>query len=159
MKKCPICNETYSDENLNFCLNDGGTLQAAYDEPPPTVVMNSPRSTNPNFSEFNQFGKADREIYQPPFAQPAVMTGSQDQTLPIISLVLGILGLVTICCYGGIPFGIGAIVTGFLGMKNADSNPHRYGGKGMAIAGLILGAAGLLIGVGIIFLYILGSLA
>ncbi len=28
MKKCPVCNRTYNDPSLNFCLDDGATLVA-----------------------------------------------------------------------------------------------------------------------------------
>ncbi len=30
MKKCPLCNRTYSDETLSFCLEDGSLLSASY---------------------------------------------------------------------------------------------------------------------------------
>ena len=92
MKICPNCKQTYTDENLNFCLNDGSLLEAAESDPPPTVFMDPPRTTNPNFTDYNTpFGKTDQQIYQAPYSPPAVI-GSQDQTLPIISLVLGVLG-------------------------------------------------------------------
>src|SRR5215212_10288495 len=29
MKRCPVCNRTYSDESLSFCLADGGLLSAS----------------------------------------------------------------------------------------------------------------------------------
>ncbi|MEO6590121.1 MAG: hypothetical protein ABIP06_12540, partial [Pyrinomonadaceae bacterium] len=57
-------------------------------EPPPTVFMDPPRTTNPNFTDYNSpFGKSEQQIYQEPYSVPAV-NFSQDQTLPIISLVL-----------------------------------------------------------------------
>ncbi len=159
MKVCPNCNQTYTDENLNFCLNDGALLEAAESEPPPTVFMDPPRRTNPNFTDYNMpFGKTDQQIYQAPYSPPAV-TGSQDQTLPIISLVLGVLAFVTICCWGGVPLGIGAAITGYLGMKNADSNPQKYGGKGMAIGGLILGAVSIVSGLIFVLIAIAGNIA
>lgn len=158
MKICPYCNQTYTDETLNFCLNDGSALTAKESDPPPTVFMDPPRSTNPNYTDYNSpFGKADQQIYQAPYSPPAV-NFSQDQTLPIISLVLGVLCFVTMCCYGGIPFGIGAVITGFLGMKNADQNPQKFGGKGMAIGGLILGAFGLFSSLIFILIAIAGNL-
>ena len=160
MKTCPICNETYTDETLNFCLNDGTALREKDDDPPPTVFMDPPRTTNPNYTEFNTpFGKPNQEIYQAPYSPPAQINVSQDQTLPIISLVLGVLGFLTICCYGGIPLGLAAVITGYLGMKNADQNPQKYGGKGMAVGGLILGAIGLVSGAVFIIFAILGGLA
>jgi hypothetical protein len=47
MKICPGCNQTYADENLNFCLNDGELLQQFGDDAPPTIMMDSSRTTNP----------------------------------------------------------------------------------------------------------------
>jgi len=56
MKQCPRCKQTYSDENLNFCLEDGELLTVFgyeppasryVDEPPPTVMLNEARVTNP----------------------------------------------------------------------------------------------------------------
>jgi hypothetical protein len=68
-----------------------------------------------------------------PFQPPA--TGGQDQTLAIVSLVCGILSIV--CC--GAIAGIPAIITGFMAKNNVDSNPNQYGGRGFALAGMILG--------------------
>ena len=71
--------------------------------------------------------------------QPPVGTGGQNQTLAIVSLITGILGL---CC---LPSGIAALITGYMAKNNADTNPAEYGGRGMALAGMILG------GVSIVF--------
>lgn len=63
MKKCPACNRSYSDESLNFCLDDGAVLASPHDPeatlvnptpivyPPPTEVLPSSgslRSRTPN---------------------------------------------------------------------------------------------------------------
>lgn len=158
MKICPSCNQTYTDETLNFCLNDGTVLREKEDEPPPTVVMDAPRRTNPNFTDYEEpFGKSDQQIYQAPYSPPAT-NYSQDQTLPIISLIIGILGFITMCWCGGIPLGLGAIITGYLGMKNADQNPQKYGGKGIAVGGLILGAISLVSSLFVFLFYVIGNL-
>jgi TolB-like protein len=40
MKYCPKCSRTYTDETLNFCLEDGGWLQKAPSVPgPPTAIL------------------------------------------------------------------------------------------------------------------------
>src|SRR5829696_2561168 len=135
MKVCPNCNQTYTDESLNFCLNDGATLtNLQTDEPPPTIQMNTARTTSPNYSDQptnftdqpfgNQpnFGNAPLSSWQnpsvspnqPSYMAPVMAVRGQNQTLPVISLVLGILGLVLLCCWGGIPFGIAAVITGYL---------------------------------------------
>lgn len=161
MKVCPNCNQTYTDESLNFCLNDGATLtHLQTDEPPPTIQMNTARTTMPNYADkptdfTNQpsfgnqasFGNAPLSDWQnqsmspnqPQYMSPPVMARGQDQVLPTIALVLGILSIILFCCYGGIPLGLGAIITGYLGMNNANKNPEQYGGRNLAIAGLVMG--------------------
>lgn len=159
MKICPVCDQTYTDESLNFCLKDGTILTVSSEraDPPPTVVMDNPRKTNPNFSEYqSNFGDPNQQIYQPPFAAASVIQ-KQDQTLPIISLILGAFGLILICCYAGFPLGAAAIVTGYLGLNNANKDPMQYGGRGMAIGGIVLGAIGILITLGWIIVILLSS--
>jgi hypothetical protein len=78
------------------------------------------------------------QMYSPPYLR------GQDQTLSIIALVLGILSVV-VCCYGGIPFGIPALIIGFLGYNNANKNSQQYGGRELALAGMVLGGIGFLI--------------
>ena len=78
--------------------------------------------------------------FQPP---PAGAGGSVNQTMPIISLVLGIL---SICCYVSPVTGIAALITGYLGMKNIKTDPSAYGGRGLALAGMIVGGVFLVIG-------------
>ena len=88
-----------------------------------------------------------------PFQPPPAGVGGQNKTLPIVSLVLGIL---SICCYVSPLTGIAALITGFLAMKNIKKDPNTYGGKGLAIAGMICGGIFLLIGVIYYILLILG---
>ena len=57
-----------------------------------------------------------------------------------------VLGIVSLCIpYVGLVTGIIAIVLGILGMKEVDREPHAVKGKGMAIAGLVLGAVALVL--------------
>lgn len=176
MKFCPVCNKTYNDDNLNFCLDDGTTLkEIETDDPPPTIVMDPTRQTNPNyepqykdyekpaFDDYNQpqFGAPNQQIYQQPFAVPqqSRVSGSQDKTLPIISLALGITGVCLFCCYLGVPFGIASVVVGFIGMKRVDADPQTYDGKNLAIAGMVAGGVALLLSVGLFILGAIGNLA
>lgn len=152
MKQCPRCNQTYSDPSLNFCLEDGELLTAFAKEPPPsryaddsppTLLINDSRVTNPSNwpNTAPPGGEWQRQDLQNrPFSTPApAFVQSKDQTLPTIALILGILSLALVCCYGGIWLGLPAAVLGFLGMRNADSDRSRYGGRGMAIGGMVLG--------------------
>jgi hypothetical protein len=90
-----------------------------------------------------------------PFQTPVV--GGENKTLAIISLVLGIISL---CCYVSPLTGLAALVTGFMAMKNVNNDPAQYGGKGLAIAGMILGGLFFLVGVAYwVFLLFFGGLA
>jgi len=150
MKRCLKCGQAYVDETLNYCLNDGEILirETGYEPPPtqfaddspPTLVMNQPRVTNPI-----DWGSSSLAQSQgmPPAQSPqygmAGFTASKDQTLPMISLILGTISIFMVCCAGGIWLGLPAAIVGFLAMKNVDTNPAKYGGRGMAIAGMVIG--------------------
>lgn len=150
MKQCPRCNQTYTDDQLNFCLEDGELLMAWANEPPPTryaddspptLLMNEARVTNPSnwpASPAAEWQQPQQNLQNQPFRSPAFVQ-SRDQTLPTLALILGILSLPLTCCMGGIWLGLPAAVLGFLGMRNADNDSSRYGGRGMAIAGMVLG--------------------
>lgn len=63
MKSCPQCKQNYTDETLNFCLNDGSMLVQVFNQnqQAETVMMNTPRvtanqppATIPNQPQYNQ---------------------------------------------------------------------------------------------------------
>ncbi|MDQ2839265.1 MAG: DUF4190 domain-containing protein [Actinomycetota bacterium] len=69
--------------------------------------------------------------------------------MAVAALVLGILGLVTsITVVGGIIFGLLGIVLGIVASRRARRG--EAGGRGMAIAGIVTGALGLIVVVGLI---------
>jgi hypothetical protein len=68
--------------------------------------------------------------------QPPPMSSGQNQTLAIVSLVLGIL---SICCYIGWITGPAALITGWLHRKKVKENPAEFTGDGLALAGMIIG--------------------
>jgi len=163
MKICSLCNQTYADDNLNFCLNDGGTLTDYADDAPPTVMLNRARTTQQNWENYQTPNAwqnqplPPNQTYQPlqqnqPFHLAQIQ--GQNQTLPTVSLVLGIFAILFTCCYGGVPFGAAALVTGYLSLKNANENPMQFGGRGLAIGGIVTGAIGLLISI-IFFIVVL----
>ncbi|WBB55016.1 DUF4190 domain-containing protein [Verrucosispora sp. WMMD573] len=81
-----------------------------------------------------------------PMYPHAGFTGAQGQqnTLGLIAMILGIVSIPLSCCYLGIPLGLAALVTGWLGKQKADQG--LAGNSGQALAGLICGAVGLLLG-------------
>lgn len=94
-----------------------------------------------------------------PFQPPPAGVGGENKTLAIVSLALGIL---SIPCCGFIVIGIAAAITGFIAKKKIDENPNEYGGRGMAMAGLIIGSITTVIGLVLtilqIFFGVLGSM-
>jgi hypothetical protein len=78
---------------------------------------------------------------------PRQIQSSPNPVLGIASLALGIGGMVMlfpmllILLCGVIPFilGIAAIIVGLLGFSRVRKDPSRFSGKGLAIAGTILG--------------------
>ncbi len=88
---------------------------------------------------------------QTPFQPPPAGVGGQNKTLPIVSLVLGIL---SICCYVSPILGIAALITGWLGLKNIKNDPNTYGGRGLALAGMICGGIFFVTGV-IYYIYVI----
>ena len=168
MKICPACHQTFADDNQNYCLNDGATLiSQPDDDAPPTLLMNQARTTQPNWQNYETASpwqnqplqnKQTQSPLQPnqPFYPAQYQT--PNQTLPTVSLVLGIFGILFTCCYGGIPLGAAALVTGYLGLKNINENPQTFGGRGLAIAGIVMGVIALLISVGVFLAAILSSL-
>ena len=166
MKICPVCNQTYADDNLNYCLTDGGTLTSYNDDAPPTIMLNRARTTQQNWENYQPPSPWEsqplqtNQSYQPvqqnqPF-YPAVTQG-QNQTLPTIALALGVISIMFACCYGGIPFGAAALVLGFLGLRNSNENPMLFSGRGLAIGGIVTGLIGLLISLGLFLIVIISG--
>lgn len=87
-----------------------------------------------------------------PVAGPA----GQNKTLAIVSLVLGILSI--LCCGWFIP-GIVAIILGFMAKSKATNDPANYGGRGLALGGIITGVFSVVLGVIVVILYFLGFAA
>ncbi|MEC7445575.1 MAG: DUF4190 domain-containing protein [Planctomycetota bacterium] len=69
------------------------------------------------------------------------------QGMAVAALVCGLLSLLGCGCATGIP----AVICGYVGMKQADRG--EAGGKGLAVAGLIMGILSLVITIGIGLLY------
>ncbi|WP_158282946.1 DUF4190 domain-containing protein [Nocardioides silvaticus] len=77
---------------------------------------------------------------QPPGFGPQQSTS----VMAIISLVTGILGI--LCC-GWFIFSIAALILGFLGRNEINQSQGTKKGAGLALAGLILGAVGMALGI------------
>jgi uncharacterized protein DUF4190 len=119
-----------------------------FDQPQPPAPMAAAEWTPPPVPDANW---QNQQIGQNTPFQPPPAGTSVNQTLPIISLVLGIVSL---CCYISPLTGIAALITGYKGMKNADRDPQHFGGRGLAIAGMITGGIFFILGL-LYWLYII----
>lgn len=95
MKICPTCRKTYTDDGLNFCLDDGSVLTLAADKLPETVMMNQPRFTSPSSAAGNQPG------VQPSFGNQPNYSMQPKKSSKTWIWVLGILGVLVLFCGGG----------------------------------------------------------
>ncbi|MGQ0540811.1 MAG: DUF4190 domain-containing protein [Blastocatellia bacterium] len=175
MKRCPRCGQTYTESDINFCLNDGELLSRLVDEQinspfskeppptrfaddsPPTLMMNTPRVTN----QSNWQAPQPIQPWQPanvPQQQftPCGMALSPNQTLAIVSLCLGI-GSMTVgwCCSMGLALSPAALITGFIALSMIKKDPNKYGGRGFAIGGVVTGAV--FLAAYLLFLFIYGA--
>lgn len=131
--KCPTCATvvTYAAGYDPICPNCGFRGAAPAAPPPPPA----------------QWAQAQSPP-QPPYgappagyaAPPAYAPQGREQGMAVGALVVGLLSLF----FMWIPFfgalvGILAAILGGVAMGQADREPQRYGGKGMATAGLVLG--------------------
>lgn len=86
----------------------------------------------------------------------------ENQKLPnaTTSLILGILSIISSCCYGiiGLPLGIIAIVLGNKAIKIDKANPNEYAGRSNANTGKILGIIGVILSV-LVIITIVGVIA
>ena len=131
--------QPFSNANDPFNQPFGQPLQQNDWNPPPAPVAG-----------WQEQGIGSNTPFQPPVAAQGL-----NQTLPIISLVFGIL---SVCCYVGWLTGLVALITGYMGIKNANNDPSQYGGKGLAIAGMIVGGIFFLISIAYILyvIFVLG---
>lgn len=129
MKICPTCKKTYTDETLNFCLEDGSVLNqySEDDNSQPTVFMGQPPPTNPismvnptvaNPVLPNQSGS--NQSFPPPNRGLSHTVPQQGQVKKSKAWVwvLGIIGVIVII--GGLGFvGIIALVA-----SNIEDDPQ-----------------------------------
>ncbi|MGC4803677.1 DUF4190 domain-containing protein [Micromonospora sp. DT233] len=106
---------------------------------------------------------------QDPYAQPLYgaapgypnagypQAQGQQNTLGLVSMILGIAAIPLLCClYLGVPVGIAAMVTGFLGRQKATQGLASNAGQ--AMAGMICGAVAVVLGLLLFVLSVVGQI-
>ena len=79
---------------------------------------------------------------------PRAMPQKLKQGMAITSLVLGVLGLPTGGCVG--VGGLAGVILGIVALVKANSSPNEYGGKGLAIGGIVTSGLSLVLAPAII---------
>lgn len=95
---------------------------------------------------------SDASISSSPKAATAAAPtgGSPSAGLAIASMICGIIALLTFCIWClALPLGLTAVILGHIALSKAKQAPDRFGGKGMAGAGLATGYLALLLSVAI----------
>lgn len=175
IKRCPTCNQEFTDEWLTFCTNDGTSLvpvEGPSEEPPPTVVSMPPSVSPLEQPTMHMPGAVSTQppTYRPPqslqpgLAQQGWSPPPPPPTLPVteknLALVSLILGVVSItigwCCYFGVLTAPIAIGLGIYALSLIKKEPNKYGGRGLAIGGIVTGSFYFLFVLIIIVIYGLG---
>jgi hypothetical protein len=166
MKRCPTCNQTFSEGWLSFCTQDGTTLvddAVSKSEPAPTMMASSPPVSYPNPpSNWNapSGGAGSGQFPQPQPIQtgwqppPAPTVTGPTQGTAVAALICGIF-TVTIgwCCYLGVVTGPIAIGLGIYSLIQIKNFPDKFTGKPFAITGIVTGAVYFLGLAAVILLY------
>ncbi|MCG8350716.1 MAG: DUF4190 domain-containing protein [Chloroflexales bacterium] len=133
---CQRCGAT-NDEG-QFCYNCGVRLEQA---PVTKASSTPPVATNPTplpEQDFNQIGASQPYPIQYANYAPVARPNS---TMAQLSLIFGIVGWVLVPILGP----IGAVICGHMARNEIRRSDGRIGGEGLAIAGLVLGYAQLII--------------
>jgi hypothetical protein len=81
------------------------------------------------------------------YGQPGYQS-PQQSGLAVAALVLGIVGIVGVCCCGFLGVvGIGGVICGLLAKKEIRESRGAKTGDGLALAGIITGAIGIALGI------------
>lgn len=173
MKRCPTCNQTFSEGWLSFCTQDGTTLiddSVSKSEPPPTMLSSAPPPPFSSPSQPGNWNAPSGGFGSGPFPSPQpVQTGWQPppspaisapkQGLAIASLIFGIFSMTLgWCCSLGLLSSPVAIVMGIVSLVQIKNNPNENTGKPLAIIGIVAGSLYLAVWVLIFLIWGFGTL-
>jgi hypothetical protein len=151
---CHVCGYENKASN-SFCLQCGEMIeQVAPEEPPQTTGYEASENPyNPYYPEANQAGGGEApqvyslRDYANVAEQPIPAPVAGNSGLAIASMVCGIVSMVC-CCL--MPFtSIASLVCGIIALVT------KQNGKGMAIAGVVLAAAAMVIYTALFIIYVL----
>jgi uncharacterized protein DUF4190 len=167
MKYCPQCNKQYSEAWLTFCTDDGSILredltpaadpnwdprirETKYDDPSESTTQWLPRDTPADHRWMTPSEAAPvvrnpiEHPWQPPPPPLQPQVSSSPPGMAIASFILGILGVMMgLACWVPVP-GIIAVILGILALGQMRNAPNSTG-RGLAIAGIVMGSINLAI--------------
>jgi hypothetical protein len=176
MKYCPQCHRQFNEAWLSFCSDDGTPL---VQELTPAADPNwDPRIREPRVQTPDEQATQwlPREppvagawiapderppmnpgVWQPP-APPAMYPRktAPSQNIALASMITGIAGVLMASCFGPVP-GIAALVLGLVALSQIKKSPEKYSGKGMAIAGIVIGSLTIVFYILLIIAWILAA--
>ena len=149
---CPQCGQSYAVRPEQWAQYQGRTINCTKCGKPFVVGGAGGPQTPPSFVPVpGALPQAAPSVIPPAGAAPTVPYGgyayqapTQGNGLAVLSLIFGIISFCVVPIIGSVV----AIVTGALGLSRTKD--PRIGGKGMAIAGLVLGCVSLVGGLIII---------
>lgn len=160
MKYCPQCNRQYFEAWLTFCTNDGSLLredltpaadpnwdprirEPKFDEPSEQATQWLPPDPPPGSGWIAPDERAPfKNQWEPPPPPPRPNVKSQPPGSAIASFVVGIFSvMVGLICALPIP-GLIAVILGMVALSQMKNAPHSTG-RGLAIAGIVMGAVNL----------------
>lgn len=163
MKRCPTCNQTFEEEWLSFCTQDGTTLiddQAGASDALPTIVAPAPNPVSTQLPSAHQNMQAqvapvfaDNLSPQPAAWQPPPPPSYLQPQSKGMATAAMIIGIASMACLGPIP-GIVAIVLGAMTLSQIKKNPDTVGGKQQAVTGIVTGSLAVLIYGGLMLVYV-----
>jgi len=110
MKICPKCNQTYNDESLNYCLNDGTVLVSTSENKTAEQFRNDPVTSNNPTARYTNYTPA-------PSQATIVKQNVPKKSNPILWVLLILGGLVLVC--GG---GIAGMYAFYLSQNSSNVN-------------------------------------
>ena len=128
-----------------------------------TKVLPENTTTWKYLSELPEFAAilnvAPSPIAPAPFSPGSIPGPRKTNALALTGLILGILSIsIGLCCCSGFPFSITGAICSSIALSQIKADPQQEG-RSMALTGLVLSIAGLLLGGLLVILYaVLGSM-
>lgn len=133
MKRCPTCNQTFDDDGLSFCLNDGAglvseTQPAKTDELMATMMATPSSLGGSSYPPPSSYSGQDSGSFNPPSNPPWTTPATQQKSAPPKSgginktLLFGGLGCVGLAVIVGI---IAIVVLIAISGPSSKMNPYK----------------------------------